>query len=284
MRPRIIDNLEKATGSHFLALLVPSPLVMNVLAMLVVVWVFVKRTDRTGLSAYHTLGMSLWAIAGGLLGARLIVLLVNLKYTIAHPGILFDISGGTSSWGAYSGGFIAILIYAHRHQLALPIYLDILGSSMGLGPFIGRWSCFLNGCCYGKFSTLPWAVHYPMSSYPYQAHLKAGMIRQGAALSLSVHPFQLYLSLNALLVFFVTTLFWRNYRHKGMGVVFAFYWLLYGSSRFMIEFFRDALRYGLLQLTVYQYVCLLVVGMAVGALFIRFQGSDLKSKVTMPCN
>ena len=116
-------------------------------------------------------------------------------------------------------------------------YLDIVVTCIPVGIFIGRWSCFLNGDDFGTLSSLPWAVQYPFNSIPFGTHYELGLVNHTTLLSAPVHPNQLYLSLNGLFLFFVIKQIWK--KHKGIpGFTFASYLILYGLSRFLIEFFR----------------------------------------------
>jgi prolipoprotein diacylglyceryltransferase len=64
-----------------------------------------------------------------------------------------------------------------------------------LGPVlqaIGRFGCFLNGCCTGKVTDLPWGVVYGWHSDAHMLHTTMDWIPQDAAWSLPVHPLPLY--------------------------------------------------------------------------------------------
>ena len=58
---------------------------------------------------------------------------------------------------------------------------------------LGRWGCFLNGCCYGVETTPPWGVHFPFDS--------EGVVR---------HPTQIYYALGelGLLLFLMGVEWW----------------------------------------------------------------------------
>jgi phosphatidylglycerol:prolipoprotein diacylglycerol transferase len=249
---------------------------MHVLALTVVMWIFVRRSENTGLSVYHALGAVILGMVGGLLGARIFYLLQHFQYTISNPEVLFDLAGGTTSWGAYLGGLCGFLFYLKTKKLQVLRYADILGASLGLGPFFGRWACFLNGCCYGANSVLPWAVQYPENSYAYIAHLHAGLIGPDAVLSLPVHPVQIYSSVAAFIIFMMTSLFWAHFKDR-VGATFAFYWFVYGTFRFTIEFLRgESARFGILNLTMSQYICILLV--VSGILFLIKKFSAITQK------
>ena len=259
MRPRLIEFLQKYTGADIAAYLIPTGTMMYVLAILAVMYIYVKRCEHSGLSGYHALGTCIFAIIGGLAGARLFYLLETLPETTSDPLVILNIFGGTTSWGVYIGGFAGFFVYLRRHRLRSFEYADVMGASLGLGPFIGRWSCFLHGCCYGTPATLPWAISYPPSSPLFWHQVKLGLISGHSPLSLPAHPLPVYLSLSALAVFFLATIIWKKYR-LNPGITFLFYWLMYCSLRFFWEYFRgNAKRWGFMHWDLGQIVCIAVV-------------------------
>jgi len=269
MRPRLIDFFADYLGESLASYLVPTGTTMYVLAMLIVMYVYVKRCQWIGLSAYHALGTAIYAMIGGLAGARIFYLLETLPNTLKDPMVILDVFGGTTSWGAYIGGLGGYFLYLKIHRLNLLRYADVIGASLGLGPFIGRWSCFLHGCCYGRLTDVPWAIQYPQSSPLFWYQVKQGLLSSESSLSLAVHPIPVYLSLSALMVFIVTTIVWHKFKDYP-GVTFLFYWLFYCSTRFFGEFFRgNTARWTLWQLDLAQFICLLIVLIS-GVLLVRF--------------
>jgi len=259
MRPRLIGFLENYLNPAFAKFLVPTGTTMYVVAMLVVMYVYVKRCERTGLSGYHALGACIYAIIGGLAGARIFYLLETLPETLQNPAVILDVFGGTTSWGVYIGGFGGFFLYLKSKRLSALNYADVMGASLGLGPLIGRWSCFLHGCCYGTITEMPWAIRYPANSQLFVHQVKIGLVPQEASLSLAVHPLPVYLSLSALLVFIVTSIFWQKCNMRP-GVTFLFYWFFYCLTRFIWEYFRgNADRWTALQLNLGQLMCILTV-------------------------
>lgn len=239
MRPRIIDYLNNLFGVRFFEWLVPDPSTMYAVAMLACLIVFVRRAKTAQLSQSDALKAAIWGMLGGLVGARVFFLLMHPALVIARPEIIFSVSGGTASWGAYLGGILGFWGYlASRKEAVLP-YLDVLGSILGLGPFIARWSCFLNGDDFGTLSNLPWAVGYPHGSIPFAHQVQQGLLDPLAELSLTVHPNQIYLSLNGLFLFFLFTYIWKRYRLTP-GMLFCLYWAVYAFNRFFLEFFRGS--------------------------------------------
>ena len=265
MRPRIVEFLTSTFHSHTISYLVPKGSTLYAFAILMIVWIFLRRCQISGLSTYHAFRAIIWAIVGAVIGAHLYYVLQHLKYVIDYPFLIFNLTRGTASWGAYLGGILCFSIYIRKKKLPILSYADVLGASLGIGPFIGRWSCFLNGCCYGTLSNVPWAVTFPKNSPPYVMQLKAGLIEPDTVVSLPVHPVQIYLSLAAIIIFLIASKFWLYSRAKP-GLTFACYWLLYCTIRFGMEFFREnAEKYGGLSLS--QIVCLIIIVIATGGMF-----------------
>jgi phosphatidylglycerol:prolipoprotein diacylglycerol transferase len=142
---------------------------------------------------------------------------------------------------AYYGGFIFAsafgLYYARKHRLGMWKMADLAAPWIAFGLALTRIGCFLNGCCYGKLSSLPWAVQFPIGSVVHDAQHEAKLIAAGAP-ALPVHPAQLYLAALNLLTFFVLYL-WLRPRKRFDGQLFAWLLLLKGVFRSLVEVWRD---------------------------------------------
>ena len=136
--------------------------------------------------------------------------------------------GGLVFYGGLIGASAATLIYVWRKRLPLWKIADALAPSIALGYVPGRIGCLMNGCCYGKPTDLPWAIHFPGE------HETQGI---------GVHPTQIYDSLLNLVLYL--TLAWLYRRKKFDGQVFAAYLVGYAVTRSFVEMFRGdyAVRY-----------------------------------------
>jgi phosphatidylglycerol:prolipoprotein diacylglycerol transferase len=237
MRPRLIDSLNQLFGTSVFDWVIPDPSVVYPLTILVCAIVFVRRLRLTGADARTAFYSVLAGSVGAFIGAKLIYVVANLQSYILLPSHLFA-PGGTMSWGAYIGAILGLVFYAYRKRESPLRSLDVLGSCLGLGPFIGRWSCLLNGDDYGKITDVPWAIQYPAGSIPFAAHVNDGLTSYNAALSAPVHPNQIYLSLNGILLFILMSWVWKKYRHHE-GLTFGLFCVSYGIFHFVLEFFRD---------------------------------------------
>lgn len=83
---------------------------------------------------------------------------------------------------------------------------------------IGRIGCFLHGCCRGKPTNLPWAIHLPPKP------------------DLGLHPTQIYMLIIETIIIFY--LLWLNPRKKYDGETFWKGIFIYAIYRTLIEFFR----------------------------------------------
>jgi prolipoprotein diacylglyceryltransferase len=110
------------------------------------------------------------------------------------------------------------------------IFLPLLGAFQRMG-------CFLNGCCYGTVTDVPWAVHYAGPSALFFNHYDQGLLEAGQTASLGVHPTQLYTIVGNLIVLGILIWTRRRFRAPGSRTLFAL--LLLGGFRFVLEFFRE---------------------------------------------
>src|SRR2546427_4794187 len=102
---------------------------------------------------------------------------------------------------------------------------DALAPSTALGTMFGRIGCFLNGCCYGRPTHMPWGVVYPPDSFP---GLEFG--------ETPIHPAQLY---NSLLGVGLFAVLWSvRKRTRAPGTLFWGFIVAFAIGRAALDFFR----------------------------------------------
>jgi phosphatidylglycerol:prolipoprotein diacylglycerol transferase len=142
---------------------------------------------------------------------------------------------------AYYGGFIFAagfgLYYARKHRLGMWRMADLAAPWVAMGLALTRIGCFLNGCCFGKVSSAPWAVVFPDHSGPHEAQVAARLIGAHQH-ALAVHPTQLYLAALNLLTFFLLYFVFRG-RKRFHGELFAWFLICKGVFRSLVEIWRD---------------------------------------------
>ncbi len=177
-----------------------------------------RQAQAAGLDPARIQTLGLVALAAGLLGARIGYVLLNLPLFLGHLSEIFRVDhGGLVFYAGFAAGIIAGILYVRKAKLPLGVTLDLMIPSVVLAHAFGRVGCFLNGCCYGKPTTLPWGVVFPGDTF-------------------ARHPTQLYEAAALVAIFF----FLRRVARRSVppGTVVLIYGLAYGTWRFFIEFFR----------------------------------------------
>jgi phosphatidylglycerol:prolipoprotein diacylglycerol transferase len=212
--------------------------VMIALAFLAGLWTATRRARRENISGEKIADIVFWLMVGAILGARAVYVATYWKDEFASqpfPEIFMIQHGGLVYYGGLIGSTLAGIIYIRWKKLPLWKTSDVLAPSIALGNVFGRIGCLLNGCCYGRACSLPWAIRFPNQSAPWLQHFQQGLVGKGDP-SLPVHPTEIYDALlNLVLYLFLAWLF----RHKKFnGQVFATYLIYYALFRFIVEYFR----------------------------------------------
>jgi phosphatidylglycerol---prolipoprotein diacylglyceryl transferase len=209
------------------------------LAFLCAIFVTVRLAARDGLPKEKIYDLCLWLLLSSLVGSKLLMLFTEPEYR-ANPKLLFSLDF-LRSGGVFYGGLIGALLtgFFLMRRWKLPWWktADACAPGIALGNFFGRQGCFSAGCCWGKPTTLPWAVQFT----------EAGHEITGVPTGVHLHPTQLYESFAMLIVFFF--LLWLHKKKKFSGQVILAYAVIYAMVRFMIEFVRDDPRGDVLGLT-----------------------------------
>lgn len=195
--------------------------VMIMLAFLAGLWLVRSRARRFGFDPNAVTDVSYTALIAGVFGARIVFILQELPYYLAHKDKLFTLQfEGLTSFGGFLFGAAAVLVWAWRKKQSVGSLLDLYAPGFLIGHIIGRVGCFLNGCCYGTVcdSHLPWATHFPDA---------AGGVH---------HPAQIYDSLMNLVALGLLLAYERRRFHPGQGA--AAFMVLHGLTRFIYEFWR----------------------------------------------
>jgi phosphatidylglycerol:prolipoprotein diacylglycerol transferase len=133
---------------------------------------------------------------------------------------------------------------------------DAFAPAIALGHVTGRLGCFAAGCCYGKPGNVPWAVVFTNP---------AAAANVGTPLGIPLHPTQLYESGAELLILIVLLATERRGR-PFPGRTFWLYMILYGVSRYIIEFYRGDPRGVIFGVSTSQFISLLLVPLAIAML------------------
>jgi phosphatidylglycerol:prolipoprotein diacylglycerol transferase len=213
----------------------------------------VVRARRRGIDGTKVMDLGIYLIIAALVGAKLMLVVVDVDYFIREPAELLSL---VRAGGVFYGGVIAALIVAlvlvRRYGITIWTAADLFAPGIALGHVIGRLGCLLAGCCYGRPTSVPWAITF---TNPVAA------TNVGTPLDVPLHPTQLYDAGAELIILFVLLATERRGRPFA-GRTFWLYMLLYGASRFVIEFYRGDDRGMIAGLSTSQFVSALIVPLA----------------------
>jgi phosphatidylglycerol:prolipoprotein diacylglycerol transferase len=155
--------------------------VMLLLAGVSGVALSVYRARRVGLSSEIVIALAFWVFVAGIVGARLfhVIEYWETQYRSDTIGetlrqVINIPQGGLVVYGSLIGGVVAFALFVRRHKLPALALADLVAPSLALGLAIGRIGCLLNGCCFGGYCELPWAVTFPADSPPYESQMVRG--------------------------------------------------------------------------------------------------------------
>ena len=167
-----------------------------------------------------------WAAVGGIVGARLWLVLDAWPEFVRAPADFLWNGGGFVFYGGLVGGALAVTIFFRRAGIPWLRGADVAAPAIALGQAIGRLGCQLAGDGdWGKETTLPWGMAYPYAVVGWD---KPPGVR--------VHPTPLYEAAAYMAIF---ALLWRLRREPAPdGAILALYLVLSGAARFLVEFVR----------------------------------------------
>lgn len=226
------------------------------IALAAVVAVLLCR--RTTLKQYDLVYSAVIAVIGGLIGSKLLFLVVSLPQ-ILRENISFEavIRGGFVFYGGLIGGMVGLWVYLHAYRLPKLPFADIYAVVLPLGHACGRVGCYFGGCCYGLPYDGPGCVVYTHSL-------------GGTPLHTPLFPIQLVEAV-CLLALFVALLV-LYLRHAAVGVPTLTYIICYAVLRFVLECFRGDAARGVKWLSTSQWISLGLLGFAVVCVMVYKKG------------
>jgi phosphatidylglycerol:prolipoprotein diacylglycerol transferase len=184
------------------------------------------RAPLHGVDRESLLDICIVIVVCSLAGSRLLYIAEHASQYAAAPGRMLALrEGGLSMYGGVVLAALGAAAYCRWKSISFLAVADVCAPSLALGEAITRIGCFLNGCCYGLVSSLPWALVFP-------TQCPAGRAFPGAA----IHPTQLYASLANLAIF--GALLWTARRGGRPGRVIGLFLVLHALVRLGVETLR----------------------------------------------
>jgi len=177
-----------------------------------------RDAKKSTLSQNDVFDCMIALLVGGLIGGRLLFVLINWDFYSEHLlRIVMLHEGGLAVQGAIAAGTISLIAAVKIKRISFWKMADIIVPYAALGQSIGRIGCFLNGCCCGKVIENGIGVVFPGETF----------MRM---------PTQVYLSFGLLMLFIV--LIGLKDRPHSEGSIFAWYLILYSGFRFGMDLLR----------------------------------------------
>lgn len=189
-------------------------------------WLLLKLIRKPGapMSRQQADDMILYATLGIILGGRLGYVLFYQPGMLATPLEVLKLwEGGMSLHGGTLGTIFAIWLMARANNLSFLRVCDYIACCVPFGLFLVRLANFANSELWGRPTDVSWGMIFP----------NGGDVPR--------HPSQLYEAgaeglLMAIILWFM---FWKTDARYKPGLLFGSAALIYGVSRFIIEYYRE---------------------------------------------
>jgi phosphatidylglycerol:prolipoprotein diacylglycerol transferase len=166
-----------------------------------------------------------WITLGIIIGGRLgYVLFYDFSHYVSNPVEIFTLwHGGMSFHGGMLGPLIVMVLYSRGKPYPALTLIDIVACVAPVGLFFGRLANFINGELWGRVTTSPFGMIFPLAGPDPR------------------YPSQLYeAALEGIILFLVLRILTHGFRLlRYPGAVAGTFGIGYGLARFIVEYFRE---------------------------------------------
>ncbi len=227
---------------HNIAISISSYKLFFALASLAVLLISYYSIKKRALPLKSSLFLLLASAIAVPIGARLLHVLSNPIIYQQNPAKLWslNLTGFALMGGLILAGLLGLVLAKLLKDDVWPL-ADAIAPALGLGLVIMRIGCYLNGCCFGKPTSLPWGIKFPLASNPYNYYLANMLDNKNLSFldllaSPKIHPTQLYELLAALFITLIVIYLIK--KKTPTGVPFLTFALLFSLFRFFNSYLR----------------------------------------------
>ena len=200
----------------------------------------VLEAKRKKQDANLYLGMMIFGLAGGFIGARFFYVLLSWSVYKTDIMNVFDTrNGGMVFYGGLLGGVLAAAIFCRIKKAAFMEMADVAVKGLLIGQIIGRWGNFFNRESFGEYTSNVLTMQLPLSNVragEVTPWMRENLVTIDNVSYIQATPLFLYESIWCLLLLLL--LFVWNRRKLFAGEIFMRYLAGYGFGRFFIEWIR----------------------------------------------
>lgn len=230
------------------------------------------RAKRKHMKDDAVIDIAIIAAICGVLGAKILYVIVSFEQFLADPLSVLGASGFVV-YGGIIAGILAGWVYTRIKKLNFMDYFDLIMPEIAIAQGFGRLGCLLAGCCYGAETDSFLGIVFPKGCL--------------APAGVKLWPTQIFsaagdIFIAVLLIVLADIVFKNIDKNTGSkkfghisGDIACTYMFLYGTGRFVIEFFRNDYRGEVGFMSTSQFISIFIV--LAGAVIMVVNRMRLKS-------
>jgi phosphatidylglycerol:prolipoprotein diacylglycerol transferase len=240
MLKKLRKGIKKSTGKESKMIIGPYVLLNIIAAIYLLISAYIVF-GRNGTRKTHFIIIALFMIAGYIFGARLLYSIIYFERAAMDLEKLFELR--LVNFAMYGGlilSFTFWLIAGFKFKLPVMKLSDGIIPHMGIALAISKMGCFINGCCYGRPTSMPWGMTFhradlnPLKKFPGVSALTKYIFPSSDILR---HPAQLYEVIFALAA--ACAAYYLNKKKTRQGLPFVVFLMIYTAGRFISFLYRD---------------------------------------------
>jgi len=216
----------------------PQYVILNILAFIFLLFFAFIAAKKFCFSRMGTGLFLIGSFISFIAGARFFYILF---YTAPEWSLMFEpVPYGFSLFGSLLLVVVFLFVVALKIHLPVWEWMDMHTPGLIIYVTISKIGCFLNGCCFGTPTLMPWGIPYAEGSQAYNYYIVRALdnlqFQSWRVYSDLIHPVQLYESFLTLLLLIIALSLLK--RRLMPGIVFLLVFGAYSLIRLGLFYFR----------------------------------------------